>query len=43
MFLIESNDKYFELIVANLFKQKKNLFTTIENDNYFAKKYHSIL
>ena len=37
MFLIESNDKYFELIVANLFKQKKNLFTTIENDNYFAK------
>ena len=37
MFLIESNNKYFESTVASLFKQKKNLFTTIEYDNYFAK------
>lgn len=37
MFLIESNDKFFETKVANLFKQKKNLFSTFKNDNYFAK------
>ena len=37
MFLIESNNEYFKSIVVNLLKQKKNLFTTFDNDNYFAK------
>ena len=42
MFLIESNDKYFELIVANLFKQKKIYLLQLKMI-IILRKYHSIL